>query len=226
MRADGHTREMAAKVRGVDRGARLGRRAVVGVGEDIRLARVGAGLSQADVGRAAGVSHTSIGRVERGQIAGVAVLQLARICGVVGLDLSVRTYPGPAPLRDAAHVALLERLRVRLHPALRLATEVPMPIDGDQRAWDAMVIGLADRTGVEAETRLTDVQALLRRIAIKQRDSDVSRALLILSDTANNRTAVRAASTILTEAFPVKGRSAMSALASASHPSGSAIVFL
>lgn len=142
------------------------------------------------------------------------------------MDLSVRAFPGGAPLRDVAHVALLGRFRARLHRDLRLLTEVALPIEGDPRAWDGMVAGAGDRTGVEAETRLSDVQALLRRISLKQRDGEVARVVLLLSDTAGNRAAVHTADELLRNAFPTPARAAMSALAAGTHPPGSALVFL
>jgi len=69
----------------------------------------------------------------------VPVVTLARCAGAVGLDLVARLYPGTQPIRDAAQVALLAGFRARLHRSLRWATEVPIPIPGDQRAWDATV---------------------------------------------------------------------------------------
>ncbi len=57
----------------------------------------------------------------------------------------------------------------------------------DRRAWDAVIEGQGWRIGVEAETRLHDVQSLLRRVALKQRDGAVSAVILLVNDTANNR---------------------------------------
>lgn len=217
---------MASKERGADRGTRLGRRRLATVGEEIRVARIALGLSQGKVGEAVGLSHTLVGRIERGQHPAVSLMNLFRISSVVGLDLSVRVFPGGAPLRDGAHIALIDRFRSRLHPDLRCMTEVAIPIEGDQRAWDAMVVGREERTAVEAETRLSDAQALLRRIALKQRDSHVARVILLLNDTSSNRAAVRAAHAILRDTFPIPARAAMAAFAAGNHPTGSALVFL
>ena len=217
---------MSSNERGADRGSRLGRRGVIEAGSDIRTARVGLGTSLETVGRAVGLSYSQVGRIERGLHPNVTVLQLARIAGTVGLSLSIRTYPTGAPIRDAAQVALLSRFRRRLQPDLRLEMEVPMPISGDQRAWDGMVTGTGGRTAVEAITRLADVQAVIRRIALKQRDSSVDRVVLLLSDTLSNRASVRAAEALIVDAYPVGAREALSRLGLGRHPSASTIIFL
>lgn len=207
------------------------------VGTDIRTARVGAGLSLASVGQVVGLSHSQVGRIERGLCPTASVSQLARIGAVVGLDVRVRSYPGGPPLRDAAQVALIERLRGQLHPGFRLVLEVPVgrlagaePVsDGrdrtDQRAWDA-VIRHEGETAVEAVTRLNDLQALLRRIALKQRDAEMDRVILLLSDTMKNRAALRAAGPLIDAAFPIPARVALAALRAGRHPGGSSVIRL
>ena len=195
-------------------------------GTEIRNARVASGLSLEDVGHAVKLSYSQVGRIERAEHPSVSVVQLATIGSVVGLDLNVRFYPGGSPLRDAAHIALLERFRLRLSPELTFRTEVPLPGPGDQRAWDGMVFGAGDPAGVEAETRLSDVQALERRIALKVRDGGVSRVILVVAATRGNRLASREAAPSLEIAFPVPGRVAIQALAGGRDPGGSAIVLL
>jgi transcriptional regulator with XRE-family HTH domain len=125
---------MASKERAVDRGTRIGRRILMTSGSELRNARIGTGLSLTDVGRAVRLSYSQVGRIERAEHRSVSVAQLAQIGSVVGLDLSVRFYPGASPLRDAAHIALLERFRSRLSVALTFRTEVPVAAAGDQRA--------------------------------------------------------------------------------------------
>ncbi len=119
--------------RDFDRGRRLSRSIQVRVGGEYRAARLAAGLSQADVGRAAGMSHGQVSRVERAALHAVTVDQLCRLGAALGLEPSVRAYPVGDPIRDRAHLELLERLRARLPPTWRWRTEVPLPgpaIDG------------------------------------------------------------------------------------------------
>lgn len=221
-----HPVPMGTKERLVDRGDRRGRRLLGMAGDELREARLSAGLSQAEVGRAAGASHTKISRVETGRLTSVSLVDLARLAGVVGLDLSARLYPAGPPIRDAAHVALLGRLRACLAPTLRLRAEVPLPLVGDPRAWDAIVDGCGPPLAVEAETKLRDIQALLRRVALKQRDADLDRVLLLVSNSRANRQIVRTAAELLAEMFPVPSRVMLAALAEGRDPGGSGIVLL
>ena len=61
---------MAARERPVDRGQRLGSAALRSIGDGLRLARTGLGLSQAAVAAAVGMSPTELSRIERAQAHG------------------------------------------------------------------------------------------------------------------------------------------------------------
>jgi transcriptional regulator with XRE-family HTH domain len=222
---------VATRERPVDRAPRLVGHDLIKIGIDLRTARIGAGLSLRFVGDRVGLSATQVMRIERGLVPNVSVRQLARIGAVVGLNVRVRTYLGADPIRDIAQAKLLGRLSARLHRALRFRTEVPLPIQGDQRSWDGWISrfdGASSGIGLplDAETRLYDVQALLRRLTLKLRDSGADHVLLVVSDTKANREAVAAADQILAGLFPVSPRRALASLAAGRHPGGSAIVFL
>jgi transcriptional regulator with XRE-family HTH domain len=194
--------------------------------DDIRAARVGAGLSQEDVGEAVGASHSRISRLERGAIAHPSVELLAALCAVVGLELAIRAYPSGDPLRDRAHDALLARFRAALHPSLRLRTEQPLPIAGDLRAWDGTVVGPGWSLHVEAETAITDGQALTRRLLLKDRDGGRGRVILLVSDTRSNRDALHTLRPSLTAILPLGTRAVLYALRRAADPGGNGIVVL
>ena len=142
------------------------------------------------VARALGVAPSTVSRIERGLHPEVSVLALARCASVVGLDLTVKLFPGGQPLRDQAHVRLLLGLRGQLHPGLRWATEVPVrAVDSrDLRAWDAAISGRSWEVGVEAETAPRDGQALTRRLNLKLRDGDIDGLILLLPATRATRT--------------------------------------
>jgi transcriptional regulator with XRE-family HTH domain len=192
----------------------------------IRTARLGHDLGLADAAAAAGISPSEFSRVERGLVPGVPIDTLARMAATVGQELSVRLFPAGPPVRDAAHIALLEDLRARTSPSLRWATEVPLPIPGDPRAWDALIRASRIRIGVEAETRLRDVQAVTRRVALKQRDSEVERMILLVRDSRWNRQVVRLAGDSLAALFPVPGSAALDALRAGRDPGGNALILL
>ncbi|HEY4633312.1 MAG TPA: helix-turn-helix domain-containing protein [Candidatus Limnocylindrales bacterium] len=221
---------MSTRERAADRGARIAHRDLASIGADIRTARISAGLSQRAVGRACRMSHTQVGRIERAVHRSVTVRQLARVGAVVGLDVRVRSYPGPTAVRDAGQVALLTRFRRSLHPTLRLRLEVPIPHDDDQRAWDGVIVGLAGGLSTsmptEAESRLHDVQGQLRRIQLKARAANEEHVLVVIAATRTNRRAVREAWPLLRDQYPVPARHALAALRAGRHPGGSALVLV
>ena len=165
-------------------------------------------------------------RVERAAAPNASLRDLSRLGAVVGLDVVVRAFPGGPPVRDYAHVLLLERLRARLHPRLGWRTEVPLERPGDQRAWDAVITGAGSPIAVEAETRLVDVQALQRRIALKVRDGGYAAVILLVADTRSNRIAIRAAGQGLLTMLPVDDRDALARLAEGTDPGGGALIRL
>jgi transcriptional regulator with XRE-family HTH domain len=220
---------VSTRERPIDRGRRLASADRVRIGKELRVARRVAGKSLDEVGRTSGLSPSQVGRIERGVLATVSVEQLARVGAAVGLDVRVRTYPGPDPLLDAAQVALLGRLRRRMHPELSFRTEVVLPIVGDQRAWDAVIGGLRGANGqlpLDADTRLVDGQAQLRRIKLKLRDSGFDSVLWVLAETHANRAALVAAASTIRADFPIPPRRALAALAVGEHPGGSALVLI
>ncbi len=198
----------------------------VRTGRELRDARESAGLSLRDVGRAVGISHSQASRIERGLVRDPSLDALTRLAAGVGCELSLRLYPVGDPLRDTAHSRLLERFRIELHPSLTIRHEVPIGRDGDLRAWDAVVSGTGWRIAVEAETRLVDAQALLRRLALKRRDAAMAHAILLVADTRANRTALAAMRTVLIAEFPVAGRATLRALRAGEWPRGSGVVVL
>lgn len=210
----------------VELGRLHGQEVVALVAREFRIARLDRGLSQRAVAAAVEIDRSSISRIERGRAEDLSLVTAAELLAAVGLELSVRTYPAGPPLRDAAHADLLRRFRARLHRSLDWATEVPLPIPGDLRAWDAMVTGDRWRCGIEAETRPRDGQALERRIALKQRDGGVDFVILLLLDSRHNRAFVREHADLLHARFPVAGARALELLGAGVAPGGNAVVLL
>jgi transcriptional regulator with XRE-family HTH domain len=210
----------------VDRGAELGDRLIRQIGRELREARRSHGLSADVVGRAVGCSGSFVRRVERALVRGVSVVLLARLAAVCGLDLSVRLFPGGEPLRDSPQLGLAAAFRPQLHATLGWASEVPLPIAGDRRAWDGMVSGSGWRYGVEFESAPTDAQAVTRRCQLKQRDGGVDGVLLVVPDTHRARDFVRQMAVVAGATFPVASRAALARLRNGLDPGGSAIVIV
>ncbi len=211
--------------RPVDRGARRGRYLVGRTATELLTARRAAGTSQRELGRHVRVSHTKIGKAERGEPDQLTIELAAKMAAVLGLQLNVTLHPDGDPVRDAAHLALIERFRARLASNLRWRTEVPVPIEGDRRSADAVVDGQGIRAMIEAETRIDDVQALERRVNAKRRDLAIGRVILLVADTRHNR-AVVSEVPALRARFPVSTRACLAALAQGRDPGGDALVFL
>ena len=207
------------------RGARRARSLLQRFGHEARLARIDAAVSLRTVAAAAGISHTHLWRIERGETPHVDIDVLARVAEVIGCELSLGLHPDAAPVRDKAHIALLGRLRDRLHPRLRWRSEVPMPLPGDRRSADAVITGATFTALVEAETRLGDVQAVERRISAKARDLRADRSILLVLDSRHDRAAIRSLPE-LSERFPVSTRQAMAALARGDDPGGDCLIVL
>jgi transcriptional regulator with XRE-family HTH domain len=194
-----------------------------------RDARVGAGLSLRTAADASDSSRSQLWRFERGELDRVSMADLGAWFAVVGLDLSIKTYPAGDPIRDRAQLALLERFRARIHPSLRWRTEVPLPIEGDLRAWDAEIRPAAParwRVRVEAETRIADGQALERKLALKLRDDPGGHLILLVADTRANRHALAALDAGLRSLLPRSTRDILASLKRGEEPGGSGIVVM
>ena len=196
------------------------------VGNDLKDARLEHNIAQRVVSAAAGIPQSWYSLMERGLASSVTLEDLAVACQVVGLDLALKTYPSGLRIRDAGSIKLLAGLRTVLPDSARWQTEVPIDIPGDQRSWDA-VIGLdAIRIGVEAETRLRDIQAVERRVNLKKRDGDVARVILLVRASRSNLTVVRTIGDALRANFPVDSKSALAALRAGRDLGGDALVLL
>lgn len=150
---------------------------------------------------------------------------IVAIGAAVGLDVRLRAFPAGDAIRDAGQQRLLGRLRPRLHPTLGWSTEVGLPIEGDRRAWDAVIRGEGWRVAVEAETVLDDLQALDRRLALKRRDGGEDHVILLVADTPRNRRALAAAPGAFAD-LPLRTREILRALGGGRAPVGSGIVIL
>jgi hypothetical protein len=191
---------------------------------DLCHGRLAAGLSRETVGKAIGLPRTVVERIEAGTRR-TTLAEYAAFGAAIGQDVRLKGYPAGDPIRDAGQIRLLERLRARLHPSLRWSTEVPLPIEGDLRAWDAVIGDGGWRLPVEAETVLEDLQALERRLMLKQRDAGEPHLLLLVAATPRNRRALASAPGAFAE-LTLRTRDVLRALESGAHPDGSGIVLL
>ncbi len=204
---------------------RRARLLLVRIGDELRRARIAAGLSTRKVGAVLRISHTQVQRIEAGNAPHIDIDLIARFAAVVGCELSMGIHPVGTPVRDKAHLALLARFASRLHPSIAWRTEVPMPIPGDLRSADGRAASNDFAAIIEAETRLDDVQAAVRRLRSKQRDLDVPRAILLVADTRHNRKVIDEVPDLRRE-FPIDTRHCLLALGRGEDPGGDCLVIL
>lgn len=196
------------------------------LGREIRQARITAGLTQEQVATAASISRRQLGRIEAGQLKRFDALTITRVLTAVGLELGLRAFQLGAPIRDMGHVRLLERLRVRLGDAWGWRLEVPLPADVAGRAWDAVATLGPRRVAFEAETRLYDIQAQVRRIMAKTSVGGVDSLILVVADTHLNRRVLREVRELLRSDFPLDTRAVMQALTAGRDPGAHGIVLI
>ena len=101
-----------------------------------------------------------------------------------------------------------------------------MPIEGDRRAWYGVATLDGRRLGCEAETRLQDIQALQRRLALKARDGQVDMLILVISNTPRNRDVLERHRESLRELLPLDSRVVLAGFRSGRLPERSGIVVL
>ena len=111
-----------------------------------------------------------------------------------GMELSIGLHELGDPIRDKGQHALGRRFDVIPAPVWQVTAETLLPNPGDQRSWDRLLRLTTSETrhlvGADLETRIRDVQALVRRTRLRERDGGVEAILLVLSDSATNRSLV------------------------------------
>ncbi len=195
------------------------------LGTEVRQLRLNINVSQAELATSVGVSRQWLAALELGRLRVVDLRRVSLVVAHLGHRLSAKAYPSGHPLRDAGHARLIDRLNARIAATWRRRLESIMPIAGDLRAWDELLIGPVT-IGVEAETRPRDLQALLRSVGGKQRDSGVRRVVLLFAATDRNHALVREQIGLLRSFAPLDSRATLRALAVGADPGANGIVLL
>lgn len=185
-------------------------------------ARIRAGISQEELGRRLGMSGDKVGKIERAKLLTLSILDGAQMAAVLGLDLSARTYPNGATVRDAGQAKRLGILLSNVGAPLAFRTDVPLPRNPnepiDLRGWDAILYGHLLRTAIEFEARLTDVQAMTRRHNLKRRDDPVDNFLLVVANTRHNRGVLRTYADLFADLPRLRTPNVLKLLRAGEHP--------
>lgn len=183
-----------------------------------------AGISDDAIGRACKMSRWTVARII-GARRSARLTELALIGAVLGRDIRMQAYVAGDAIRDAGQQRLLDRFRGHLHASITMTLEVVLPLEGDRRAWDAMLTGAGWRRPAEAETVIHDVQALERRLRLKIRDGGVDGVVLVIANTRRNRAALAMAPSAFGE-FDRNARRVLAELGAGRDPGGSSILFV
>jgi hypothetical protein len=158
------------------------------------------------------------------------LVRLCELASVLGLEVSVGLHPIGDPIRDKGQQACAHRFDGMLSDRWRVTNEALLPGVGDQRAWDKLLrlVGEAPRclVGADIESRVWDVQGIVRRTRARERDGQVDHILIVLADTAHNRRIVDELRTTLGPPYATNPRAILRALRKGRPLPGSGVLLV
>jgi transcriptional regulator with XRE-family HTH domain len=192
----------AAQMVGVRELARRERELKRVIGHQLMTIREDAGLTRAEVARAAGIDRAHYSRIERGET-GASLEVLTAIGAVLGCDLSVRYFPGSGPrIRDRFQAPIIEALIGILDQSWVPQPEVPVmrPVRG---VIDLVLRREIEVVACEVQSELRRLEQVLRWSAEKAaaleraaEEPPASRLLVVRSTTATREIARRFEATL------------------------------
>ncbi len=196
------------------------------VGE-LQAARQTLNVSQRTLARELGCAQSEVWRFENLVKAdALSLVRIAEIASLLGLELAASLHPIGDPIRDRGHQALLARFRTRLSPSIRVVAEAPLPLPGDRRSWDMLLRIVDQLVGLEAETRVRDVQSLTRHVRERERDGGVDELLLVLAESVVNRRLLPQLLDALGPRFSTSPRAVLRALGEGRPIPGSSVLLI
>lgn len=218
--------------------AAAARRVLGGVATDIVRQREDAGLTRAELARAAEMDPSYLRRIESEAVS-PSLETFARVAIALGSDLSLRLYPNTGPtIRDRHQAVILEKLLTFAHPRWQRFVEIGVrhpsrgSIDAGLHDSHARIL-----VAVEIQSEIRRLEQLLRWSADKAASlpswdgwmrfspAPAVSQLLIIRDTRATREVARAFRRTLSVAFPADPEDALAALAGTDRWPGSAILW-
>jgi transcriptional regulator with XRE-family HTH domain len=182
---------MATKETRLVRGRRRGRMLATRTVTELIEARRTLGISQSTMATELGLSQPQFWRIEAGRVDGLSVVRICEIASLLGYEAALSLHPIGDPIRDKGQQALGRRFNALLAPAWSVIDEVRLPGVGDQRSWDKLLrlksVSYRHAVGADLESRIYDIQALVRRTRRRESDGGVDEILIVLSDSVTNR---------------------------------------
>ncbi len=197
---------------------------------ELRQTRVGAGVSQEQLASDLGISQGAYSRIETGRLGDVGVIAISQIASVLGYEVSMGLHPIGDPVRDKGQLACGRRFGALLSDRWRVTDETLLPGAGEQRAWDKL-LRLTDaapryQVGADIESRVWDIQAIVRRTRARERDGQVDHILIVLADSAHNRRIADELRRALGADYATGSPRIMAALRKGERLSGSGVVLV
>lgn len=196
---------------------------------ELRVRRENLGISQPRLAGVLGYSQARLWRLETERV-DATVVQLSEMASILGLELAVNLYELGDPIRDKGQQALGRRFDVIPAPVWQMTAETLLPNPGDRRSWDRLLRLTNSPTrhlvGADLESRIRDIQALVRRTRERERDGGVDAILLVLSDSATNRSLVRQLRDALGPDYQTSPRAVLAALRQGKQLPGSGVVLV
>ena len=174
---------------------------------------------------ALGWSQTTYRRFESGAVVS-SIVDVACAAAVLGLELGAALYPAGDPIRDRGHQALIKRFRDVLAASIRVVADVPLPLPGDRRAWDLLLHVGTQLIGIEVETRIRDIQQLVRHVHVRERDGHANHVVLVLGDSSHNRALLSELMQALGASFQTPPAQILRALRAGESLPGSGVILL
>ena len=217
---------MAARTRSLDEARRVWFRTAQEIGDQLRTGRHILGATQKEIGSAIGITAPEVSRRELGRTRRLTGEKLAVHAAAVGLKLVVKLYPVGGGIRDAAQARYVAAFVARVGRPWRVKLEAPIPLAGDLRAVDVLLVSESARIAVEVITRLADLQAQVRAAQLKARDIGATRLILVIVGTHANRRALASARATLVPALDLDSRRLMADLAAGREPGRDGVIVL
>lgn len=200
-------------------------------GNEVQIARVGAGLSQRDLAARAGLTQAFVSQVERGQsVPGLE--SMVRLSTALGLSLSLRLFPGDGlKLRDSGQLDVALAIRKEVHSGCRVRLEEPIAYGSDRRAADMILETPIELVMLEIERGLVDFQAQyraaqLKRATLAARVGRAVRLVIAVPDTRRNRKLLSQHQELISTALPVSSRQIWAAIRSGEPIGGDGLLWV
>ena len=210
-------------IRGRRRGATLNARIL----RELLDARVLLGISQRTLAQELGCSQANLWRMEANK-SEVTITRLSEMASLLGLELSMGLHELGDPLRDKGQQVVGKRFEGLLSTNWFVTSEALLPsgICAHGTSCSLKPTRARRHSWADLESRIRDIQALVRRTRLRERDGGVDRILMVCSDSATNRRLVAQLREALGPEYATTPRAILRALRDGTELPGSGVILV